>query len=107
MTGTYAVNWQEQLEPTQTGKLELRPSSLVFDGMNGLAPSSAEIPYRDISAVRIARLSSERIAGRPTLVLDRSTGPSIRIASVAQPGVVSELAEHLARLQVEEEGAVT
>jgi hypothetical protein len=107
MRATYAVNWQEQTEQTRTGKLELHPCSLVFDGMDGVGPSSAEVQYRDISGVGIARRSSERIAGRPTLVLDRHGGPSIRIASVAQPGIVSELAEHLARLHLGEEWAVS
>ena len=104
---TYAVTWQEQADQTQSGKLELRRRSLVLDGMDGIGPSSAEVRYRDIAGFRVARESAEKIAGRPTLILDRRSGPSIRIAGIVQPGIVSELAEHLAGLQPGEELALS
>jgi hypothetical protein len=100
---TYAVNWEEQPGTTSAGKLELRPRSLVLEGLGNGKPRTSEISYRDISAVRIARLASDRLGGRPTLVIDRRGGSPIRISGVAQSGIVSELAEHLAAVHLGEE----
>jgi hypothetical protein len=107
MRATYAVNLQELQGDTGLGKLELGPRSILFEGLSGVGTHSVEVPYRDISAIRIARHASDRIAGRPTLVVERGDAPAIRIASVAQPGIVSELAEHLAGLHLREERAVS
>jgi hypothetical protein len=105
--GSYAVNWQEQEGAISSGKLELRRCSILFEGQNGAGHHVIEIPYREISALRIARRASDKIGGRPTLVVERGEAPAIRIASVAQPGIVSELAEHLAGLNLGEEDAVS
>jgi hypothetical protein len=107
MSANYAVSWQEGPEETSSGKLELGPRSIVFEGFNGSGTRSTEVRHRDIAAIRVTRLPSERIAGRPTLVVERQDAPAIRIASVAQPGIVSELAEHLAGLQLGEELALS
>ena len=45
--------------------------------------------------MRIGRSPADRISGRQTLVLERRGGEPIRIAGVVQPGIISELAEHL------------
>ncbi|HET7857213.1 MAG TPA: hypothetical protein VFL41_12225 [Gaiellaceae bacterium] len=107
MRATYAVSWQERPGDMSSGKLELRPRGIAFEGSNGTGSRSAEVEYREISAIRIARVPAERIAGRPTLVVERRGAPPIRIASVAEAGIVSELAEHLARLHLGEELAVS
>jgi hypothetical protein len=107
MRATYAVNWQEQPGVTSAGKLELRPGSLVLEGLGNGAPRTSEISYRDISAVRIARTYSDRLGGRPTLIVDRRSGSLLRIAGVAQSGIVSELAEHLAEVHLGEEPPVS
>jgi hypothetical protein len=107
MRATYAVNWEEQPGATGAGKLELRPRSLVLEGLGNGRARTSEISYRDISAVRIARLASDRLGGRPTLILDRRGGSPVRIAGVAQSGIVSELAEHLAAVHLGEEPRVS
>jgi hypothetical protein len=103
MSATYPVNWEMQPGEMGVGKLELRPRSIVFEGLNGGGPSRIEIHARDISAIRVARMGSGRLANRPTLVVERRDAAPIRIAGVAQPGIVSELAERLARLRLGEE----
>ena len=107
MSASYAVNWQEQPGETSYGKLEFGPRSLVLEGRSGAEHRAVEVAYGDLSAVRVARAGSERIAGRPTLVVERGDAPMIRIVGVAQPGIVSELAEQLAQVRLREERAVS
>jgi hypothetical protein len=52
-----------------------------------------------MSNLRIARGSGDRLQGRPTLIVDLEGGGSLRVAGVAQPGIVSELATRLAELR--------
>lgn len=96
MRTTYAVTWQCGVGETRAGRLELRPQGMIFEGSNGQGPPVTEVPYDDVSTIRVARLSADRLGGRPTLVLERHATSPIRIASVAQTGIVAELAERLA-----------
>jgi hypothetical protein len=97
MQESYAVSWRSGTE-LLSGRLELAPDRLVFT--NGSAPES--VAYSDLRSVHIGRAAADRISGRPTLVLERRTGESIRIAGVGQAGIISELAEHLSSLIGEE-----
>jgi hypothetical protein len=92
---TYAVTWQNG-EGLHSGKAELRAKALHLDATD----DHLEVRYEDLSGVSIARAARERIAGRPTLVLERRDGGSVRLASIAQLGIVSELAERLAALHL-------
>jgi hypothetical protein len=98
MRTTYAVTWQSGIRETRAGRLELRQGGMIFEGSNGQGPPVTEVPYDDVSTIRVARLSADRLGGRPTLVLERHATPPIRIASIAQTGIVAELAERLARV---------
>jgi hypothetical protein len=100
MRKTYGVVWQEGDLPLARGKLELLARSVRLDGVAGAQPIEREIPYDSLAGVRVGRSSEDRIDGRPSLVLEPRAGQSISIASVAQPGVVAELAERLAALQL-------
>jgi len=100
---SYAVTWQEPDAEPRSGRLELKSRGLDFEGSNGNGSATEEVTYDELSAVRIARTPADRLSGRPTLVLERRTGGPIRIASVAQPGIISELAEQLAALHLGEE----
>jgi hypothetical protein len=68
--------------------------------MTGSEPATREIAYDYLSEIRIGRSSQDRIDGRPSLVLAPRSGDTVSIASVAQAGVVAEIAERLAALQV-------
>jgi hypothetical protein len=107
MRVSYAITWQGPEDESRSGRLELNPRSLGFEGSNGNGSSIEEVAYDDLSAVRIARTPGDRLSGRPTLVLERRAGGPIRIASVAQPGIISELAEHLAALHLGEEQSLS
>jgi hypothetical protein len=100
MRTSYGVVWREGDHPLARGKLELLPRAVRLDGMTGSEPTTREIPYDYLSEIRIGRSPEERIDGRPSLVLAPRTGDTLSIASVAQAGVVAEIAERLAALQL-------
>jgi hypothetical protein len=102
MQQSYGVVWREGAEPLARGKLELHPGSLRLDGLAGSEPSCREIAYDDLALVRVGRAPADRIAGRPSLVLELQGGTSLAIASVSLPGVVGELAERIAVLRIAE-----
>jgi hypothetical protein len=97
MHGSYAVSWRSGAE-AGSGRLELTPEGIAFT--NG--STSESVAYDDLRGVHVGRSTTDRISGRPTLVLDRRIGGPIHIAGVGQPGIISELAEHLSPLLGEE-----
>ncbi len=106
MLTSYGVVWREGTgeQPLARGKLELLPRSVRLDGMAGAGPRTREIPYEYIAEIRIGRSAAERIDGRPSLVLQPRAGDILSIASVAQTGVLAEIAERLAALQLGTQG---
>jgi len=90
---TFAVLWSDSGRVPHVGKLELGLEGLRFDGRR-----TRSVRYEDIEGVHVARDRNARIAGRPALVLDLAVGGSLRIASFAGVGVLSELAERLSYL---------
>ncbi len=104
MRTSYGVVWQEGDLPLARGKLELLGQSVRLDGVAGTQPTKRDIPYESLAGVRVGRSGEDRLDGRPSLVLERRSGQLISIASVAQPGVVAELAERLAALQLSGHG---
>jgi hypothetical protein len=103
MSTSYAVTWQHGEEATRSGRLELLPGGLALEGSGANGAASETIDFGDLLDVRIGRARSDRLSGRQTLVLERRGGEPVRIASVVQPGIISELAEHLASRLREED----
>jgi hypothetical protein len=100
MHRTYAVTWQEPEAERRSGKLELRASGLSLEGSrNGSGPVSLLLPYEELTGLRLAP-GDERLDRRPTLVLDRRGSGPLRLASVAAPGIISEVAEELAQMKI-------
>jgi hypothetical protein len=104
MRTSYGVVWREGDHPIARGKLELLPRAVRLDGMAGSEPTSREIPYDYLSEIRIGRSPEERIDGRASLVLAPRTGDTLSIVSIAQVGVLAEIADRLAALQLGTEG---
>jgi hypothetical protein len=96
MRKSYAVTWQHGEGGTRSGRLELVPGALTFEGSDANSSTTETVDYGDLLDVRVGRSREDRISERQTLVLERRTGGPIRIASVVHPGIISELAEHLA-----------
>ena len=103
MSTSYAVTWQRGEQATRAGRLELLPGGLTLEGSGTNGAASETIDFGDLLDVRIGRATSDRLSGRQTLVLERRGGAPIRIASIVQPGVITELAEHLASRLREED----
>ena len=94
----YAIVWREGGLPQGTGKLELLPGALRLDGVCGGEETSMEVGYAELVGFRIGRAQDVRIGGRTSLVLERHSGPALRIASFGTPNLVSEIAEAIASL---------
>ena len=99
MQVTYAVSWEEPGGSSGSGRLELGARALVLHGQNGSGAVTRSFPYREMGGVRIARDTGERLLDRPTLVVELEGGSLLRIAGVAQPGIVAELAMRLSSLR--------
>ena len=99
MCTTYAVSWQEPSGTIGSGRLELGTDALLLVGQNGSSGVTQAFPYRTMVALRIARSTTERLQGRPTLVIDVAGGESLRVVAVGQPGIVTELASRLGELR--------
>jgi hypothetical protein len=93
---SYGVIWQEGgLEPV-AGKLEIGLDFLRLEGSGRDRLAVCALAFGDLTGIRIGRERRERLDGRPTLLLERSGGETIRIAGLAQAGIVTEIAERLA-----------
>jgi hypothetical protein len=103
MRRSYGVVWREGERPLARGKLELLSRTMRLEGMTGSEPTTREIAYDYLTDIRIGRSAADRIDGHPCLVLEPRTGDKLSIASVAQSGVVAEIAERLAALQFGQE----
>jgi hypothetical protein len=93
---SYGVVWQENGREPFAGKLELDCDGLRLEGSDRDHLAVCALAYRELAAVRIDRDRADRLDGRPTLVLERSNGDTIRIAALVQAGIVTEIAERLA-----------
>jgi len=104
MNTSYAVVWREGEEPIGSGRLEVHPREVVLDGAVEGRPVLRTIPLAGLQSIRIGRSCDDRLSERPSLVLEPRTGPVIRVAGVAQPGIVSELAKRLVGLRIGGDG---
>jgi hypothetical protein len=93
---SYGVVWQENDRAPVAGKLELDSVRLRLDGKNHDHLAVCLLPICDLIGVRVGRERCDRLDDRPTLLLERSNGDTIRIAALAQAGIVAEIAERLA-----------
>jgi hypothetical protein len=100
MQKSYGVVWREGSLPLATGRLELRLRDLRFEGLADSRLATQTIPYEDLAGVRVGRSSTERIDGRPTVILDRRTGPPLTLTTVAQQTLLGEIVERLTALQL-------
>jgi hypothetical protein len=96
MERSYGVVWKEGSRASVPGKLELLPRGLRLEGLESIR----EVPYEAVAAIRVGRSASERINGGPSVVVERTLGGPITIATVAQPSVIGEIAERLAALSL-------
>jgi hypothetical protein len=96
---TYAVTWQQENRTEGTGRLELGAEGISLEGRHAGRSVYHQVRYGAIRSFRLARVNGDRLRSRPTLVLDLDGGETLRIASLAQPGIVSEIADRLAAVR--------
>ncbi|MGA9761718.1 MAG: hypothetical protein WBQ14_04785 [Gaiellaceae bacterium] len=97
---SYGVVWQENGREPVAGKLELDRDRLRLEGRDCDHVTVCILVYRDLATIRVNRDLTGRLDGRPTLLLERSNGDAVRIASLTQAGIVPEIAERLAKLEL-------
>ena len=68
----------------------------MLDGVAGGERRVVDLPYDGLVRVRMAAGGAERVAGRPTLVVEDGAR-LLRIAAVAGAGVMGEVADALTR----------
>ena len=92
----YAVVWNLGDGRRVAGSLELLSDRLRLDGRAGDGRRCVcELTYDSLAAVRIGRVRSERLDGRPALVLERPGSEPLLLGDADQTGVLRELAERL------------
>lgn len=100
-SSSYAVVWQDDVLPGRgplyAGKLELQERRLRLEGRSreGL-PTVRTLDYGELGPVRMAP-ASQRIGGRPTLVVERADGLPLRLGTFDGRGLLTELAEQLSQ----------
>jgi hypothetical protein len=89
---SYAVVWSSG-EEIGSGRLDPFPDRLDLWGRD----HSLSIPFSELLGAAIARGQGDRLRGLPVLVLRRTVGAPVRIASFGGAGVLHELAQHVER----------
>ena len=97
MEASYAVNWLGFDGREHSGRLDVGATSLHLEGCNGSGPVVCDVDYAELDDVHVTRQLEERLRGLPTLVLRRHGGATLRIATIAAPGALADLAEQLLR----------
>jgi hypothetical protein len=95
-TCRYAVVWNLRDGRRVAGSLDVLADGIRLDGraQDGRR-CRCELTYATLTGVRIGRVESERIDGRPALVLERGDADPLLVGDAEQLGVLQELAEQL------------
>ena len=101
MRTTYAVIWREPDGQRCVGRLALGADALHLDGRASDGPSvERRLGYDEVRRVRIQHRRSERLGGRPTLVIDRADGSYVVASAVVGAGVLQELVDRVSELRL-------
>lgn len=98
---TYAVKWREPDGQTFIGRLALGPNTLHLDGRRRGVDEPAvnrRFDYEGLGGLRIGSRGSDRLDGRPALVVERLEGAYLVADAGMGAPIVQELAERLVTL---------
>jgi len=92
-------------DPAQAiGALDVEQDRLLLHGPTGAGGElKLEIPFSDLSEVRVGRQSTERLNGYPTLILERRSLPGVQVAPLGV-GLLREITELLLSLKRRDDG---
>lgn len=62
------------------GRLDVEQDRLLLHGRSAGGEVALELPYSDLREVRVGHSAGERLNGYRTIVLERTSGPSIQVA---------------------------
>ena len=100
---TYAVKWREPDGQTFVGRLALGPRTLGLEGRRRGAEGPAvkrQFGYEELQGLRIGSRGSDRLDGRPALVVERADGPYLVADAGMGAPIVQELVDRLADLRL-------
>jgi hypothetical protein len=90
---------------TAAGVLAVEQDRLFLEGRGKAGALELEIPFSDLSAVRVGRRQSERLNGYATLILERTTLPPVEVAPLGV-ALLPEIANLLVTLTQQVHGDV-
>jgi hypothetical protein len=92
----YAVVWNLRDGRRVAGSLDVLSDGVRLEGRaRDGCRCSCELAYESLTGVRIGRVESERIDGRPALVLERVDDEPLLVGDASHLGTLQELAEQL------------
>jgi hypothetical protein len=98
---SYAVKWREPDGQTFLGRLAFGPRTLRLEGRDPAGPVvDRQIGYDELQELRVGSGGSERLDGRPTLVVERADGRYLVTSAGSGAGIVQELIDRLAELRL-------
>jgi hypothetical protein len=97
MEATYGIVWKHGDTAATAGSLEFRSEGLRLASRE----RTEDVPYAELESVRVGRSNGERLDGRPAVLLERTGGERLTIATVGQSALVREIADRVAALQHE------
>jgi len=101
MKTSYAVKWRESSGRTFLGRLDFGPTALVLEGREGAADAIVRtIEFEALDGFHLAQSSSDRLDGKPTLVVERAGGDVLVTSAVVHAGVLQELVHRLSTLRL-------
>jgi hypothetical protein len=101
MKTTYAVKWCEPDGRIYVGSLALEPRKIRLEGRGFGGPLvDRQIGYEEVTGLRLGSHGSDRLAGRPALVVERADGPYLVTSVGAGAGILQELVEQVAELRL-------
>jgi hypothetical protein len=89
------VVWTQDDWPPVAGRIDLTLDGVHLDGGARGERRTLDLPYGEISSVRIGRNGSDRIDGRRAVVLALHAGGSVSFVAFDRPGSALELAHRL------------
>jgi hypothetical protein len=90
----YAALWCDTGDAPLAGLVEVGADSLCFEGRSSGRRARRRVGYDEIRSVHLTRTPTERLRGRPVIVLDVGRSDPIRVAS-PEPGALHELLDAL------------
>jgi hypothetical protein len=101
MATSYAVKWREPDGKDYLGRLEFQANALLLDGReSGSASLLRRLAHDELGGFHLGRNSSERLDGRPALVVNCGGEDYLITSAVMHAGVLQEIVHRLSDLHL-------